>query len=99
MNFVPTHLARVGLDLTSATHDFSDIGVIYGPAGMGKSMVLKEYVHANSANKGVILIEADPGYTAKVLLQALCARLGLRKTGNIHDLLEECVQGGLRDKH
>ncbi|WP_236851477.1 AAA family ATPase [Candidatus Sodalis pierantonius] len=49
-------------------------------------------------NKGVILIEADPGYTAKVLLQALCARLGLRKTGNIHELVEECVQG-LRDKH
>ncbi|WP_438806877.1 hypothetical protein [Sodalis sp. (in: enterobacteria)] len=61
-------------------------------------MVLKEHARANSANKGVILIEADPGYTAKMLLQALCARLGLRKTGNIHDLVEECVQG-LRDKH
>ncbi|MEN3257890.1 AAA family ATPase [Sodalis endosymbiont of Spalangia cameroni] len=98
VHFVPTHLARVALDLISATHDFGDIGVIYGPAGMGKSMVLKEYVRANSANKGVILIEADPGYTAKVLLQALCARLGLRKTGNIHELVEECVQG-LRDKN
>ncbi|MGL9774154.1 MAG: AAA family ATPase [Sodalis sp. (in: enterobacteria)] len=97
VNFAPTHLARVALDLISATHDVGDIGVIYGPAGMGKSMVLKEYVRANSANsanKGVILIEADPDYTAKVLLQALCARLGLRKTGNIHDLVEECVQGG-----
>ncbi|WP_438807193.1 hypothetical protein [Sodalis sp. (in: enterobacteria)] len=40
-------------------------------------MVLKEHVRANSANKGVILIEADPGYTAKALLQARCARLGL----------------------
>ncbi|WP_335334093.1 AAA family ATPase [Candidatus Sodalis pierantonius] len=33
-----------------------------------------------------------------MLLQALCARLGLRKTGNIHELVEECVQG-LRDKN
>lgn len=40
VNFVPTHLARVALDLISATHNFGDIGVIYGPAGMGKSMVL-----------------------------------------------------------
>ncbi|WP_438806878.1 hypothetical protein [Sodalis sp. (in: enterobacteria)] len=31
MNFVPTHLASVTLDLISATHDFGDIGVIYGP--------------------------------------------------------------------
>ncbi|MGL9772858.1 MAG: AAA family ATPase [Sodalis sp. (in: enterobacteria)] len=95
---MPTHLARVALDLISATHDFGDIGVIYSPVGMGKSMVLKEYVRANSVNKGVILIEADPGYTAKVLLQALCARLGLQKTGKMHELVEECVQG-LRDKN
>ncbi|MGL9773085.1 MAG: hypothetical protein ACR5LG_01690 [Sodalis sp. (in: enterobacteria)] len=48
--------------------------------------------------KDVILIEADPGYTAKVLLQALCARLGLLKTGNIHELVEECVQGATLQK-
>ncbi|MGL9773305.1 MAG: hypothetical protein ACR5LG_03275 [Sodalis sp. (in: enterobacteria)] len=62
VNFVPTHLARVALDLISATHGFGDIGVIYSPVGIGKTMVLKGYVRANSANKGIILIEADPGY-------------------------------------
>ncbi|WP_158780739.1 AAA family ATPase [Pantoea sp. BAV 3049] len=90
--FVPTRLARLALGLISNTHSDGDIGVIYGPAGMGKSMVLKEYVRANSANKGVILIEADPGCTAKVLLQSLCERLGVRKNGNIHELSEECIQ-------
>lgn len=88
-SFVCTQLAGLALGLISNTHTDGDIGVIYGPAGMGKSMVLREYA---AKNKGVILIEADPGYTAKVLLQELCARLGVKKNGNIHELSEECIQ-------
>ena len=87
--FVKTQLAGRMLGLISNTHMDGDIGVIYGPAGMGKSMALREYA---TTNKGVILIEADPGYTAKVLLQELCARLGVKKNGNIHELSEECIQ-------
>lgn len=87
--FVTTHLAGMALGLIGNTHMDGDIGVIYGPAGMGKSMVLKQYA---STNKGVILIEADPGYTAKVLLQELCNRLGAKRSGNIHELSEECIQ-------
>ncbi|KAF1370876.1 AAA family ATPase [Yokenella regensburgei] len=88
-SFVQTHLAGMALGLISNTHMDGDVGVIHGPAGMGKSMVLKQYM---AMNKGAILIEADPGYTAKVLLQELCARLGVKKTGNIHELSEECIQ-------
>ncbi|MJL38362.1 ATPase, partial [Salmonella enterica subsp. enterica] len=87
--FVHTQLADIALALISDTHMDGEIGVIYGPAGMGKSMVLRQYA---STSKGVILIEADPGYTAKVLLQELCVRLGVKKTGNIHKLSEECIQ-------
>lgn len=87
--FVPTQLAGMALSLISNTHMDGDIGVIYGPAGMGKSMVLREYAYKN---KGAILIEADPGCTARVLLQELCARLGVKRTGNIHELSEECIQ-------
>ncbi|MGL9774990.1 MAG: helix-turn-helix domain-containing protein [Sodalis sp. (in: enterobacteria)] len=36
VNFVPTHLARVALALISATHDFGDIGLIYGPGWHGE---------------------------------------------------------------
>ncbi|MGX5053151.1 AAA family ATPase [Enterobacter asburiae] len=87
--FVPTQLAGMALSLISNTHMDGDIGVIYGPAGMGKSMVLREYAYKN---KGAILIEADPGCTARVLLQELCTRLGVKRTGNIHELSEECIQ-------
>ncbi|MGL9772946.1 MAG: hypothetical protein ACR5LG_00695 [Sodalis sp. (in: enterobacteria)] len=52
----------MALGLISAPHDFGDIGVIYDPVGMGESIMLKEYVRANSGDKNVILIEADPGY-------------------------------------
>ncbi|MCX8957192.1 ATPase [Erwinia psidii] len=88
-SFVPTQLAGLALGLIGNAHMDGDIGVIYGPAGMGKSMALKRYV---AMNKGAILIEADPGYTAKVLLQELCARLGVKTCGNIHELSEECIQ-------
>lgn len=88
-SFVLTQLAGLVLGLIDNTHMDGDIGVIYGPAGMGKSMALRQYV---ATNEGAILIEADPGYTAKVLLQELCGRLGVKKTGNIHELSEECIQ-------
>lgn len=87
--FVQTQLAAMMLDLIDHAHMDGDIGVIHGPAGTGKSMILRQYA---ATNKGVILIEADPGYTAKVLLQELCVRLGVNHTGNIHDLSEECIQ-------
>lgn len=88
-SFVSTQLAGLMLGLIGNTHMDGDIGVIHGPAGMGKSMALKQYV---ATNKGAILIEADPGYTAKVLLQELCGRLGVKKNANIHELSEECIQ-------
>ncbi|WP_350355654.1 AAA family ATPase [Serratia symbiotica] len=59
-----------------------------GWAGLGKSMVLRQYA---SSYKDVILIEADLGYTTKVLLQELCDRLGVNKRGNIHDLTENSI--------
>ncbi|USS96016.1 AAA family ATPase [Serratia symbiotica] len=51
-------------------------------------MVLRQYA---SSYKDVILIEADLGYTTKVLLQELCDSLGVNKRGNIHDLTENSI--------
>lgn len=88
VSFVKTRLASKCLNLIRNTHLDGDIGVLYGSAGLGKSMTLKQYA---STFKDVILIEADPGYTAKVLLQELCERLGVGKRGNIHELTENCI--------
>lgn len=88
VTFVKTRLAGKCLSLIRNTHLDGDIGVLYGSAGLGKTQVLKHYA---STFKDVILIEADPGYTAKVLLQELCERLGVGKRGNIHELTENCI--------
>ncbi|WP_350355610.1 AAA family ATPase [Serratia symbiotica] len=86
--FVKTQLFSNCLTLLRNTHLDADIGVIYGNAGLGNSMVLRQYA---SSYKDVILIEADLGYTTKVLLQELCDRLGVNKRGNIHDLTENSI--------
>lgn len=92
VGFVKTRLASKCQRLLRDTHIDGDMGLIYGAAGVGKTMALREYA---AAFKDVILIEADPGYTTKVLLQELCERLSVNKRGNIHELSENCI-GALR---
>lgn len=88
IDFVPTITAKSGLEVIRMAHLENDINVIYGAAGLGKTMMLKEYARRY---RDAILIEADPGYTALVLLQELCDRLGLSKRGTIHELSESCI--------
>ncbi|EHQ1784656.1 AAA family ATPase, partial [Salmonella enterica subsp. enterica serovar Oranienburg] len=70
-------------------HQECEICVLYGAAGLGKTMIIKEYARRDDT---VILIEADPGYTARTLLEELCGRLRLSKNGNIHTLIDLCVE-------
>ncbi|EIR3453845.1 AAA family ATPase [Salmonella enterica] len=87
--FVSTPTASKGLEVLSYAHLESEICVLYGAAGLGKTMILKEYARRDDA---VIFIEADPGFTARTLLEELCGRLRLSKNGNIHALIEVCVE-------
>lgn len=89
LEFVGTLNARKGLEVIAFAHTEGDICVLSGAAGVGKTMILREY---SIKHRDAILIEADPGYTARVLLEELCNRLGVSKRGNIHDLSESCVQ-------
>ncbi|EBH8950855.1 AAA family ATPase [Salmonella enterica] len=87
--FVSTPTARKGLEVLAYAHQECEICVLYGAAGLGKTMILKEYARRDS---NVIFIEADPGFTARTLLEELCGRLRLSKNGNIHALIEVCVE-------
>ncbi|EDR2284967.1 AAA family ATPase [Salmonella enterica] len=87
--FVSTPTASKGLEVLSYAHLESEICVLYGAAGLGKTMILKEYARRDDT---VIFIEADPGFTARTLLEELCCRLRLSKNGNIHALIEVCVE-------
>lgn len=87
--FVSTPTARSGLEVLSYAHQECEICALYGAAGLGKTMILKEYARRDDS---VLFIEADPGFTARTLLEELCGRLRLSKNGNIHALIEGCVE-------
>ncbi|EBM5716920.1 ATPase [Salmonella enterica] len=87
--FVSTPTARKGLEVLAYAHQECEICVLYGAAGLGKTITLKEYARRDDA---VIFIEADPSYTARTLLEELCGRLRLSKNGNIHTLIDLCVE-------
>ncbi|MEZ3140827.1 AAA family ATPase [Citrobacter braakii] len=87
-SFVMTETAKRGLNVIRLAHMDSDINVVYGDAGLGKTMILREYA---SQHSDVILIETDPGYTARTVLEELCAKLGINRRGNMHELSEACI--------
>lgn len=91
--FVPTVTSRKGMEVIRYAHLDGDLNVIYGAAGLGKTMILREYA---AQHRDALLIEADPGYTARVVLEELCGLLGISKRGNMHELSEACITA-LRD--
>ncbi|EDQ9667623.1 TPA: AAA family ATPase [Salmonella enterica] len=88
-HFVTTEMAAKGLEVLAYAHQECEICVLYGAAGLGKTMLLNEYA---SRNKDALLIEANPGYTARTILEELCRLLGVKVRGNIHELIDACVR-------
>lgn len=93
VKFIDTPTTRKAVDVIRMAHVEGDINVLYGEAGLGKTMICKAYV---SKYRDALLIEADPGYTARVVLEELCNLLGLSTRGNMHELSEACINK-LRD--
>jgi DNA transposition AAA+ family ATPase len=93
VSFIRTYTASKCLEVIKMAHLDGEINVIYGDAGMGKTMVMRQYAREN---RSAVLIEADPGYTARVVLEELCSRLGLNRRGNMHEL-SDAIINALRD--
>ncbi|MBM2912988.1 AAA family ATPase [Escherichia coli] len=89
VRFVTTGMAAKGLEVLTYAHLECDICVLYGAAGLGKSMILSEYA---ARNRDVVLIEADIGYTARKLLDELCRQLGIKVHGDIREKIDACVR-------
>lgn len=91
--FVATRTAkRIHSAMRDAHHD-CEIAVVYGQAGLGKTMAVKEYCRANS---GAVLIETNPSYTAQVLMRKIATALKLPTDGTLNDVFE-AVAERLRD--
>ncbi len=93
IEFVKTTVSGKVFEVARVCHLDGEIGVCYGDAGLGKTVAIKEYVNQNP---DVILIEADLGYTAKMVFVELHKRVGMDGRGLIHDLFEDVISR-LRD--
>jgi DNA transposition AAA+ family ATPase len=88
IKFVPTRAAAKTIEVANMCHGDGEIGVVYGDAGLGKTEAVKYYA---KKNQDVILIEADLGYSARMLFADIHRRLGLDGRGTIHEMLEDCI--------
>jgi len=88
IDFLQTSIARVVFEVAETCHIEGEIGVCYGLAGLGKTSAVKEYARLNP---DVILIEADLGYTARVLFSEIHKKLGFEGTGTTHSMIVEII--------
>lgn len=88
IDFIMTSVAKVVFEVAETCHVEGEIGVCYGNAGLGKTSAVKEYARQNT---DVILVEADLGYTAKVLFSEIHKKLGLDGLGNSHKMISEII--------
>ena len=86
LGFVETKTTRRIAEVMRDAHEASEIAVIYGQAGLGKTQAVKNYCDKNPA---AILIEANPSFTALVLMKKLAASVKLPTSGTLNDLFEE----------
>ena len=87
--FTKTSVAVDVFDIAKTCSIENVIGVCCGPAGIGKTFAVKQYALENSE---VILIEADFGYTPKVLFSEIHKSLGFDGCGTIHSMLLDIVE-------
>lgn len=93
INFVSTRTTRRIAEVMRDAHEGGEVAVIYGQAGLGKTQAVKHYCEQNPA---AVLIEANPSFTALVLMRKLATACKLVNTGSLNDLFE-AVADRLRD--
>lgn len=93
LGFVSTKTTRRISEVMRDAHEAGDTVVIYGQAGLGKTQAVKNYCEKNPA---AILIEANPSFTAFVLMRKLAAAAKVSTVGSLNDLFES-VSDRLRD--
>lgn len=86
--FVATPTAKRILEICGLAHDMSDIYLVIGEAGLGKTMALKQYAATKS---NVVMLEVDPTFSAKVLLTELCNTLGVTAARNNHAMMTAII--------
>lgn len=87
--FVLTKAAARYFDAARICHLHGEMGVVYSDAGLGKTVAGRAY---SAQNKGVIFIETDPTYSARVLLSVLHKACGHNGKGSLHGMGEDIIK-------
>jgi DNA transposition AAA+ family ATPase len=87
-DFIETSASKRFNDVANICRLECDMGVVYADAGIGKTEAARQFA---SRNLDVILIEADPGYTATVLIRELYNLLGSSGKSDLHDMMVDCI--------
>ena len=88
IDFIKTSIVSNIHDVAKICHVENEIGVCYGNAGIGKTFAVKKYTIDNPE---VILVEADLGYTPKVLFSEIHKKLGFDGYGTIHGMFLDII--------
>lgn len=88
IEFVNTSIVEDVYDVARICHVDGEIGVCCGEPGVGKTYAVKKYAIENT---DVILIEADLGYTTKVLFSEIHKKVGFDGLGTIHNMLQDII--------
>ncbi|WP_274571582.1 AAA family ATPase [Neisseria leonii] len=87
--YVPTKTARRIHELMRDTHQDCEVGVVYGQAGLGKTVAVREYCRQNPT---AVLIETNPSYTAQVLMRKIASAVKVPTDGTLNDVFEAVAE-------
>lgn len=88
IDFIKTSVVEDVFDIARVCHVEGEIGVCCGNAGIRKTYAVKRYAIEKT---DVVLIEADLGYTPKVLFTELHKKLGFDGIGTIHNMFGDIL--------
>ncbi|GJQ33446.1 MAG: hypothetical protein HBSAPP04_22850 [Ignavibacteriaceae bacterium] len=86
--FIPTYFSGRVIETARFCHLESEVGVVIGDPGTGKTTAVKHYA---ATNLDAILIEADPGYNAKAVLEDILLKLNGETGKNLHRMMADVI--------
>jgi len=89
LTFTHTSASRKMFEVASICRAEGEIGVVVSDAGIGKTQAVKRYAKEHPET---ILIEVDPGVTAKSLVGQIAKALGMEPKGMINGLLDRLFE-------